>query len=61
MLRFQRMQRLQKFAAVHASVFNRFNQNCSLSSRDIFKVQRTAAFTEWRRFVPGKFVLTAAD
>ncbi len=48
MLRFRRMRNLQKFAAVHASVSNHFNQERSLSNRDIFKTQRTAALAEWR-------------
>ncbi|MCL5778970.1 IS6 family transposase [Limibaculum sp. FT325] len=43
MLRFRRMRSLQKFAAVHASVSNHFNQERSLSSRHIFKVNRAAA------------------
>ena len=33
MLRFWRMRSLQKFAAVHASVSNHFNQERSLSSQ----------------------------
>ena len=37
MLRFRRMRTLQKFASVHASVFNHFNQERSLSSRQDFK------------------------
>jgi len=49
MLRFRRMRTLQKFAAVHSSVYNHFNQERSLSSRDIFKLNRTAALTEWRQ------------
>jgi len=49
MLRFRRMRSLQKFAAVHASVSNHFNQERSLSSRHIFKVNRTAALEEWRK------------
>jgi len=49
MLRFRRMRSLQKFAAVHASVSNHFNQERSLSSRHIFKVNRTAALEEWRQ------------
>ena len=49
MLRFRRMRSLQKFAAVHASVFNHFNQERSLSSRDLFKLGRTAALAEWRQ------------
>lgn len=48
MLRFRRRRCLQKFASVHASVHNHFNQERSLSSRDIFKLKRSAALTEWR-------------
>ena len=48
MLRFRRMRSLQKFASVHASVSNHFNQDRSLSSRDIFKTNRSAALVEWR-------------
>jgi len=48
MLRFRRMRCLQKFAAVHASVYNHFNQERLLSNRDIFKLKRSAALTEWR-------------
>ena len=48
MLRFRRMRSLQKFASVHASVFNHFNQERSLSSRPHFKTNRTAALAEWR-------------
>ena len=42
MLRFRRMRSLQKFASVHASVTNHFNQERSLSSRPIFKANRAA-------------------
>jgi putative transposase len=48
MLRFRRMRSLQKFATVHASVCNHFNQDRSLSARNHFKLNRTAALTEWR-------------
>jgi len=48
MLRFRRMRTLQLFAAVHASVHNLFNQERSLSSRAIFKLNRAAALAEWR-------------
>ena len=47
-LRFRRMRSLQKFAAVHASVSNHFNQERSLSSRKLFKQNRAAALAEWR-------------
>jgi len=49
MLRFRRMRSLQMFAAVHSSVYNHFNQERSLSSRQIFKLNRTAALEEWRQ------------
>jgi len=39
--------KLQKFAAVHGSVCNHFNQERSLSCRNIFKLNRTAALAEW--------------
>ena len=48
MQRFRRMRSLQKFVAVHSSVFNHFNQDRSLSSRDHFKQNRTVALAEWR-------------
>ena len=48
MRRFRRMRSLQKFASVHASVSNHFNQERGLSSRDIFKANRAAALAEWR-------------
>ena len=48
MHRFRRMQSLQKFAAVHASVCNHLNSERSLSQRDQFKMNRTAALAEWR-------------
>jgi putative transposase len=43
MLRFRRMRTLPKFAAVHASVFNHFNQERALYSRQNFKLNRAAA------------------
>ncbi len=48
MQRFRRMRSLQKFAAVHSSVYNHFNQERSLTSRDHFKETRAAALAEWR-------------
>jgi len=49
MQRFRSMRSLQKFTAVHSSVHNHFNQERSLSSRNIFKLNRTAALAEWRQ------------
>ena len=48
MLRFRRTRTLQKFASVHASVFNHFNQQRALYSRQNFKANRAAALAEWR-------------
>ena len=47
MLRFRCMRSLQKFAAVNAFVYNHFNQECSLSTRPNFKLNRAAALAEW--------------
>jgi len=49
MLRFRRMRSLQKFVAIHASVYNHFNSERSLYSRPNFKLNRTAALAEWRQ------------
>ncbi len=48
MQRFRSMRSLQKLAAVHSSIFNHFNQERSLSSRHIFKQNRSADLAEWR-------------
>lgn len=48
MLRFRRMRSLQKFASVHTSVFNHFNQERHLYSRQSFKLNRAAALAAWR-------------
>ncbi len=39
---------LAEVRLVHASVLNHFNQERSLSSRDIIKCNRAAALAEWR-------------
>jgi putative transposase len=48
MLRFRRMRSLQKFAAVHSTVLNHFNQERHLYNRENYKDNRTAALAEWR-------------
>jgi putative transposase len=48
MLRFRRMRSLQKFASVHASIYNLFNSEGSLHPRSNFKLNRAAALAEWR-------------
>lgn len=47
--RFRRIRSSQKFASVHASVFNHFNQEHSLYSRANFKRNRAVALTKWRQ------------
>jgi putative transposase len=46
MQRFRSLRCLQKFAAVHASVYNYFNQERALYGRDNFKLNRAAALAE---------------
>jgi putative transposase len=49
MLRFRRLRSLRKFAAVHTSISNHFNQERGLSGRDIFRTYRSVAPAEWRQ------------
>ena len=49
MAKFRNAKSLQKFASIHASIHNHFNQDRHLSRRDIFKQNRSAALTEWRQ------------
>ena len=49
MLRFRQMRCLQKFAAVHSSIHNHFNQERHHYSRGNFKTLRAAALAEWRQ------------
>ena len=49
MLKFRRMRSLQKFVSIHSSVFNHFNKERHLNSRDTYKFQREAALAEWQQ------------
>ena len=49
MARFRDIKTLQKFAAIHASIHNHFNQERHLNRREIFKKNRSAALAEWRQ------------
>jgi putative transposase len=51
MARLRQMRSLQKFAATHASVHNRFNHDRSLERRTRFKDLRDAALIEWRELL----------
>ena len=48
MLRFRRMKTLQRFASVHASFHNHFNQERHLVDPETYKERRSAALAEWR-------------
>ena len=47
MAKFRDAKTLQKFASVHASLHNHFNQDRHLTRREIFKLNRSAALVEW--------------
>lgn len=49
MQRFRRMHNLQKFASMHASVYNHFNGGRHLNSGPTFKAYRSEALSEWRQ------------
>ena len=49
MAKFRDVKTLQKFAAVHASIQNHFNQDRHLNHRNTFKHMRSAALAEWRQ------------
>ncbi len=49
MAKFRSPATLQKFASVHASVHNHFNQERHLYHRKTFKLNRAAAVAEWRQ------------
>jgi putative transposase len=50
MAKFRDVKTFQKFASIHASLHNHFNQDRHLNRRDIFKQNRSAALAEWRQF-----------
>ena len=49
---FRSMKTLQKFSSVHAQVYNHFNQERHLVSREVYKQKRSAALLEWRSLAP---------
>ena len=46
MLRFRQMKSLQKFASVHANVYNHFNLERHLIDRQTYKTRRSAALAD---------------
>ena len=49
MAKFRSAKSLQKFATIHASVHNHFNQERHLYNRENFKLNRAVALAEWRQ------------
>ncbi len=49
MAKFRSAKSLRKFASIHSSVHNHFNQERHLYSRDNFKLNRSTALAEWRQ------------
>ena len=49
MAKFRSAKSLQKFAALHASIHNHFNQERHLYRRETFKENRDDALSEWRQ------------
>ena len=49
MAKFRSAKSLQKFASIHSSVHNHFNQERRHCSRENFKLNRSAALAEWRQ------------
>ena len=49
MARFRSAKSLQKFASIHSSLHNHFNQERHLHHRQTFKLNRTAALAGWRQ------------
>jgi putative transposase len=49
MATFRDIRTLQKFAAVHASLHNHFQQDRHLNRCNIFKETRSVALAEWRQ------------
>ncbi len=49
MAKFRSAKSLQKFASIHSSLHNHFNQERHLCNRETFKLNRTAALAQWRQ------------
>ena len=49
MVKFRSAKSLQKFASIHASIHNHFNQERHLYTREDFKLNRSIALAEWRQ------------
>ena len=52
MARFRDIKTFQKFASIHASIYNHFNHQRHLNRRDTFKQARATTLAEWRQLTP---------
>ena len=48
MQKFRSPSTLQKFTTIHGSIYNHFNSERHLETRQTYKQKRTTALTEWR-------------
>ena len=51
MLRFRQMKSLQKFASMHGSIYNHFNQEHHLVDHQTYKLRRSAALAAWQNLM----------
>ena len=51
MLRFRKLETLEKFTAIHGQVYNHFNGERHLNNRQTYKNIRSEALSEWRSLV----------
>lgn len=51
MAKFRSAKSLQKFASIHSSVHNHFNQERHLYNRQNFKINRSTSLAQWRLIV----------
>jgi putative transposase len=49
MAKFRNAKSLKKFASIHASIHNHFNQERHLYNRENFKLNRSAALAGWHQ------------
>ncbi len=45
------MKTLKKFASIHGTVHNHFNNERHLTDRETYKANRSAALAEWRNLM----------
>ncbi len=51
MAKFRSAESLQKFASIHTSIHNHFNQERHLYNRQAFKINRSSVLAEWRQLL----------